>query len=87
MKHILLLSAMIFAAPVWAAETTAAPAAAQASTQAEPAVQPGHKAKKRKHAKKKNAAALICPAGCSAMVCGGVTVCVKNKPAPYCTPC
>jgi len=28
-----------------------------------------------------------CPAGCYRRTCGGVAICVKNKPAPLCTPC
>ena len=31
--------------------------------------------------------AAACPVGCYLTECAGALVCVKNKPAPLCTPC
>lgn len=91
MKHVLMmLIALIFAAPVWAAEAATAPTAATSSAQAEvPAAKAVKKTKKRKPAKKsmKANAALTCPSGCGLQTCGGVQICAKNKPSPQCTPC
>lgn len=89
MKYQLLLSALIFTLPAWATETAATAAAPQAAEKAAPAAK--HSTKKtHKHTKaqkKAAAAALTCPTGCSAMTCGGVAICVKNKPAALCTKC
>lgn len=91
MKHILLLAALIFAAPAWAAETAAVPVALQASstqttTQAAPTAK-SDKKKTRKHAKKHPKDTLTCPTGCFLTTCAGVAICAKNKPAPLCTAC
>lgn len=92
MKHVLLmLIALIFAAPVWAADAATAPTAATSSTQAEaPAAKAVKKTKKRKPAKKSmkaSSATLTCPTGCGPQTCSGVQICAKNKPNPQCTAC
>jgi len=34
-----------------------------------------------------NIGGVVCPAGCYPATCGGVGMCIKNKPAPLCSPC
>lgn len=92
-KLLLLLCALIFAAPAWAADTAgAASAVPSASTMPEKATQPDT-AKKTKKTKKKTAskkkaesaatesvAPMGCPAGCSSMHCpppSGPVMCCK----------
>jgi len=99
MKYILLISALIFTMPAWAAETAAASAVPQAaaakSATAKPSAQEAPAAKTDKQAapkkktkkKKKVTADLTCPTGCATQTCGGVPICAKNKPFPICTAC
>lgn len=83
---LLLLCALIFAAPVWAADTAGAPAnppASASSAQAAPAAQPGKEALKKAKKKKKKAKSaankgvtVACPQTCRVMACpppGGVS--------------
>lgn len=98
-KMLLLLCALTFAAPAWAADTAGAPAnppASASSAQAAPAAQPGKgtpkKAKKKKKKAKKavdKSVTTICPQQCRTMNCpppgGGVKLCCPV--APYTQTC
>ena len=90
MKNLLLLlSALIFAVPAWAADEAAAPSATQASADSQPTQKTTKKA--RKHKKKKKAEskssvtaapAITCPTGCAVMHCpppGGPYECCNTK--------
>lgn len=78
-KMLLLLCALIFAAPAWATDTTGTPAnppASASSAQAVPAAQPGKgtpkKAKKKKQKAKKavdKSITATCPQTCKIMNC------------------
>lgn len=93
-KLLLLLCALIFAAPVWADDIAGAPAnppASASSAQAAPTVHPGKetpkKAQKKKKKKKAKSAStdksvLSCPTGCALTHCPapvGPIVCCKNN--------
>jgi len=93
MKKLLLLCALIFAAPASAVDTAGAPAnppASASSVQAAPAAQPAKEApkkaqKKKKKAQKKKAESaatdksiLTCPDGCALMACPSTIKCCNT---------
>ncbi len=93
MKNLLLfLLSLIFAAPIWAADTAGAPAnppASESSAQTAPAAQSGKETPKKTKKKKKkaksaatNKSILSCPTGCILTHCPtpvGPIVCCKNN--------
>lgn len=94
-KMLLLLCALIFAAPVWATDTAGAPAnppASASSAQAAPAAQPGKGTPKKALKKKKKTKKAVdksvtatCPQTCRVMACpppGGASM-LCCPVAPY----
>ncbi len=84
-KLLLLLCALIFAAPAWAADTAGAPANPSASTSSGQADQPGKETPKKAKKKKKkaksaatNKSILSCPTGCALMACPSTVVCCNT---------
>ena len=85
---LLLLSALMFAAPAWAADTAGAPAnppASASSAQAAPADQPSKETSKKAKKKKKkiksaatNKSILTCTTGCALMACPTTVKCCNT---------
>lgn len=88
-KILLLLSALIFIAPAWAADAMPEPSSsASASQEAQPAQKHAAKKHKKKKTEKKAAAAAPATANtCYLQTCGGIPGCYQAKCGAVCQTC